>query len=83
MSKTKKHIMQRYISCKETSFFQSGGNTGFDKLNGRMRVTALVYIRGEVNNYLQCSCICVSVGSTVILRSIAMRGFLVIISAQV
>jgi hypothetical protein len=40
-------------------------------------------IRGEVNNYPQCSCICVSVGSTVVLRSIAMRGFLVIISAQV
>jgi hypothetical protein len=38
---------------------------------------------GEVNNYPQCSCICVSVGSTVVLRSIAMRGFLVIISAQV
>jgi hypothetical protein len=41
------------------------------------------YVRGEVNNYPQCSCICVSVGSTVVLRSIAMRGFLFIISAQV
>jgi hypothetical protein len=40
-------------------------------------------IRGEVNNCPQCSCICVSVGSTVVLCSIAMRGFLVIISAQV
>jgi hypothetical protein len=37
----------------------------------------------QVNNYPQCSCICVSVGSTVVLRSIAMHGFLVIISAQV
>jgi hypothetical protein len=36
-----------------------------------------------VNNYPQCSCICVSAGCTVILRSIAMRGFLVIISEQV
>jgi hypothetical protein len=36
-----------------------------------------------VNNYPQCSCICVSVGSTVVLRSIGMHGFLVIISAQV
>jgi hypothetical protein len=44
---------------------------------------SLSEIRGEVNNYPQCSCICVSVGSTVILRSITMRGFLVIISAQV
>jgi hypothetical protein len=34
-------------------------------------------------NYPQCSCICVSVGSTVVLSSIAMRGFVVIISAQV
>jgi hypothetical protein len=41
------------------------------------------HVRGEVNNYPQCRCICVSVGSTVVLRSIAMRGFLVIISAQV
>jgi hypothetical protein len=40
-------------------------------------------LQGEVNNYPQCSCIYVSVGSTVVLRSIAMRGFLVIISAQV
>jgi hypothetical protein len=40
-------------------------------------------LRGEVNNYPQCSCICVSVGSTVVLRSTAMHGFLVIISAQV
>jgi hypothetical protein len=43
----------------------------------------VVNIRGDVNNYPQCSCICVSVSSTVVLRSIAMRGFLVIISAQV
>jgi hypothetical protein len=43
----------------------------------------IVIVRGEVNNYPQCSCFCVSVGSTVVLRSIAMRGFLVIISAQV
>jgi hypothetical protein len=41
------------------------------------------HIRGQVNNYPQCSCICVSVGSTVVLHSITMRGLLVIISTQV
>jgi hypothetical protein len=34
----------------------------------------ILFYKGEVNNYPQCSCICVSVGSSVVLRSIAMRG---------
>jgi hypothetical protein len=42
-------------------------------------------LRGEVNNYPQCTCICIYsyVGSTVVLRSISMRGFRFSISAQV
>jgi hypothetical protein len=43
----------------------------------------MIYIRGEVSNYPQCSFICGYVGSTVILRSIAMRGFCLIIYVQV
>jgi hypothetical protein len=41
------------------------------------------FIRREGNNYLQSSCICGSVGSTVILLSITMCGFQLLISAQV
>ena len=40
-------------------------------------------IRGWVNNFLQCSCIYVSVGSTVVFASIASRGFLLITTVQV
>jgi hypothetical protein len=36
-----------------------------------------------VNNYPQCGCICVSVGNTVVLRSNAMRGISLVISAKV
>jgi hypothetical protein len=41
------------------------------------------HLQGEVNNYLLCSCICVSIGSTVVLHAITMCGFRLIISAQV
>ena len=41
------------------------------------------HIRGWVNNYPQCSCICVSVGSTVVFACIARRGFLLITTVQV
>jgi hypothetical protein len=37
----------------------------------------------EVNNYPQCSCICVYVGCIVILCSIVINGFCLIISVQV
>ena len=36
-----------------------------------------------VNNYPQCSCICVSVGSTVVFACIARHGFLLITAVQV
>ena len=42
-----------------------------------------VDVRGSVNNYLQCSCICVSVGSTVVFACLARRGFLLITTVQV
>ena len=42
-----------------------------------------VCIRGWINNYSQCSCICVSVGSTVVFACIARRGFLLITTVQV
>jgi hypothetical protein len=41
------------------------------------------YIRGRVNYYPQCSCICVSVGSTVVFARIARRVFYLITAAQV
>jgi hypothetical protein len=37
----------------------------------------------SLTSYPQCSYICVYVGSTVVLRSVAMRSFRLIISAQV
>jgi hypothetical protein len=39
-------------------------------------------IWGWANNYPQCSCICVSVGSTVVFTCIARRGFLLITTVQ-
>jgi len=44
---------------------------------------SLSVIRGWVNNYPQCCCICVSVGSTVIFAHIAESGFLLITAVQV
>ena len=46
-------------------------------------VFAVMLIRGWVNNYPQCSCICVSVGSTVVFACIARRGFHLITTVQV
>jgi hypothetical protein len=43
----------------------------------------LLFSGGIVKYYVQCSNICVHFGSTVVLRSIAMRGFHLITSAQV
>ena len=45
--------------------------------------TPLTKIRGWVNNYPQCSCICVSVGSTVVFACTARRGFLLITTVQI
>jgi hypothetical protein len=42
-----------------------------------------LHVRGWVNNYRQCSCICVSVDSNVVFAFIARRCFLLITAAQV
>jgi hypothetical protein len=54
-----------------------------DLIRHKYKSSIFPYLRGTVNNYPQCSCICVSVGSTVVFVCIARRGSLFITTVQV